>query len=58
MFLSGNSQIYGLLGDPVAHSLSPLMQNQTFQEHHIDAVYVPFHVLPENLPAAVKGFVL
>ncbi|MCD6188526.1 MAG: shikimate dehydrogenase [Desulfuromusa sp.] len=55
MSLSGNSQIYGLLGDPVAHSLSPLMQNQTFQAHHIDAVYVPFHVLADNLPAAVNG---
>jgi len=55
MSLSGKSQIYGLLGDPVAHSLSPMMQNQTFQAHHIDAVYVPFHVRPENLSAAVNG---
>ncbi|MCK5825488.1 MAG: shikimate dehydrogenase, partial [Desulfuromusa sp.] len=55
MSLSGNSQIYGLLGDPVAHSLSPLMQNQTFQKHHIDAVYVPFHVTPKDLPAAMSG---
>ena len=53
--LSGKSQIYGILGDPVAHSLSPLMQNHAFQAHHIDAVYVPFHVLPEKLPAAVRG---
>lgn len=55
MSLSGKSQIYGLLGDPVTHSLSPLMQNHAFQAHHIDAVYVPFHVSPDNLPAAVGG---
>ena len=55
MSLSGNSQIYGLLGDPVAHSLSPMMQNQTFQAHHIDAVYVPFHVRSDKLSAAVNG---
>ena len=53
--LSGKSKVYGILGDPVAHSLSPLMQNQAFQEQQIDAVYVPFHVLADNLPAAVKG---
>lgn len=55
MSLSGKSQIYGLLGDPVAHSLSPLMHNHAFQAHHLDAVYVPFHVLPNDLPAAVRG---
>ncbi|MDA3901852.1 MAG: shikimate dehydrogenase [Desulfuromusa sp.] len=55
MSLSGKSQIYGLLGDPVAHSLSPLMQNHAFQTHHIDAVYVPFHVLSNHLQAAVSG---
>ncbi len=53
--LSGKSKVYGILGDPVAHSLSPLMQNRAFLEHHIDAVYVPFHVLPDNLPAAIGG---
>ena len=55
MTLSGKSRIYGLLGDPVAHSLSPLMQNQAFLEYQIDAVYVPYHVSPDNLPAAVEG---
>ena len=55
MLVSGKSRVYGLLGDPVAHSLSPLMQNRAFSEHHIDAVYVPFHVLPDDLPTAVKG---
>lgn len=53
--LSGKSKVYGILGDPVAHSLSPLMQNHAFQMQNIDAVYVPFHVLPDQLPAAVTG---
>ncbi len=55
MILSGTSRVYGLLGDPVAHSLSPLMQNRAFQAHHIDAVYLPFHVFPDDLPVAVNG---
>ncbi|MEA3545345.1 MAG: shikimate dehydrogenase [Thermodesulfobacteriota bacterium] len=55
MSISGQSRIYGLLGDPVAHSLSPTMQNHAFHVHGIDAVYVPFHVFPNDLSAAVEG---
>lgn len=55
MFLSGKSRIYGLLGDPVAHSLSPLMHNRAFLDYNIDAVYVPFHVSPRELSTAVAG---
>ncbi|MCK5913560.1 MAG: shikimate dehydrogenase [Desulfuromusa sp.] len=55
MILSGKSRVYGLMGDPVAHSLSPLMHNQAFLKNHIDAVYVPFLVFPDDLSAAVAG---
>ena len=55
MSISGKSRIYGLLGDPVSHSLSPLMHNTAFNQHNIDAVYVPFHVYPRELSAAVDG---
>lgn len=37
-----DTAIYGVLGDPVAHSLSPVIHNAAFQHHGIDAVYVPF----------------
>jgi len=53
--LSGKSKVYGILGDPVAHSLSPLMQNHAFRARDIDAAYLPFHVLPDQLSAAVMG---
>ncbi len=53
--LSGGSKVYGILGDPVAHSLSPLMQNRAFLEYGIDATYVPFHVCSNDLPSAVVG---
>lgn len=55
MSISGKSRVYGLLGDPVSHTLSPLIHNRAFQEYGIDAVYVPFHVLPNGLSAAVSG---
>lgn len=53
--LSGKTRILGIFGDPVGHSLSPVMQNAALQAAGIDAVYVPFHVLPEQLPAAVAA---
>ncbi|WP_305042013.1 shikimate dehydrogenase [Geoalkalibacter sp.] len=53
--ISGSTRILGIFGDPVAHSLSPLMQNAALREAGIDAVYVPFHVRPEQLPGAVAG---
>lgn len=55
MSLSGKSLVYGILGDPIAHSLSPLMQNYALQQQGIDAVYVPFLVRPSALPSAVEG---
>ena len=55
MSLSGSTRVFGLLGDPVDHSLSPFMQNRAFQKYRIDAVYVPFHVVPAALPDAVAG---
>lgn len=55
MPLTGKSRVYGIFGDPVAHSLSPLMQNQAFQSLAIDAIYVPFHVTSQSLPQAIEG---
>ncbi len=55
MPLTGKSRVYGILGDPVAHSLSPLMQNQAFRALAIDAIYVPFHVTSKQLPQAIEG---
>lgn len=43
------------MGDPVEHSLSPTMHNAAFKHLQMDYVYVPFHVLKENLQNAVEG---
>lgn len=55
MPITGTTRIVGIFGDPVAHSLSPRMQNAALAAAGIDAVYVPFHVLPDQLPAAVQA---
>ncbi len=51
--IDGHTKIYGLLGRPVAHSLSPAMHNAAFRELGLNAVYVAFHVT--DLAGAVAG---
>jgi shikimate dehydrogenase len=55
MPITGSTRIVGIFGDPVAHSLSPLMQNAALRLAGIDAVYVPFHVTPARLPGALAA---
>lgn len=42
--LSRVTRVYGVIGNPIGHSLSPLMQNAVFQARRMDAVYLPFLV--------------
>jgi 3-dehydroquinate dehydratase/shikimate dehydrogenase len=42
--LNRRTRVYGVIGDPVAHSLSPLLHNTGFIERRLDAVYLPFRV--------------
>jgi shikimate dehydrogenase len=55
MQLSGNADVIGIFGDPVAHSLSPRMQNAAIQASGLDAVYVPFHVTAAQLCDAIAA---
>lgn len=47
---------FAVIGDPIEHSKSPAMHNAWFEEMAIDAAYIPVHVTPENLEAAIAGF--
>ncbi|HXE64295.1 MAG TPA: shikimate dehydrogenase [Bryobacteraceae bacterium] len=43
------AKIYGVIADPVGHSVSPQVHNRAFQSKRIDAVYVPLLVNPNQL---------
>ena len=51
--IEGTTRVFALLGDPVAHSLSPAMHNAAFHVLGLDAVYVPLRCAPEDLPALI-----
>ena len=42
-------KVFGVMGDPVEHSLSPAMHNAAFRELGMDCAYHPFRVTPEKL---------
>jgi 3-dehydroquinate dehydratase/shikimate dehydrogenase len=42
--LNRQTQVFGVIGDPIAHSLSPLLHNTAFIARKINAVYLPFLV--------------
>jgi 3-dehydroquinate dehydratase/shikimate dehydrogenase len=42
--LNRRTRVYGVIGDPVGHSLSPQMQNAAFHARGMNAVYLPFLV--------------
>ena len=56
MQITGKTKIVGVIGDPVEHSHSPQMHNAAFVELGLNYVYVPFHIQPDALPAAIEGF--
>lgn len=53
--INGKTEILGIIGHPVGHSLSPAMHNAALAALGLNYAYVPFDVHPEKLPAAVAG---
>lgn len=55
MTITGKTKLAGIIGWPISHSLSPVMQNAAFAASGLDWAYVPFAVPPERLGEAVAG---
>jgi 3-dehydroquinate dehydratase/shikimate dehydrogenase len=47
--ISRDARIFGVIADPVRHSISPVVHNRAFQARRIDAVYLPWLVGPTQL---------
>jgi shikimate dehydrogenase len=54
-YLSGRTRLAGLMGWPVAHSLSPRLHGHWLHRYGIDGAYVPLAVPPESLEQALRA---
>jgi len=52
---SGKTKVCGVIGDPIEHTMSPVMHNAAFQDMGIDYVYLPFRVKKEEVGRAIEG---
>ncbi len=53
--INGKTRTCGIIGNPVEHTMSPVIHNTLSQIMGINMAYVPFHVKDGQLEAAVKG---
>ena len=53
--ISGKTRICGVIGDPIEHTMSPVMHNAAFNQLDLDYIYVAFRVRKEELGKAVQG---
>jgi shikimate dehydrogenase len=54
--ITGKTKLLGVIGDPVEHSLSPVMHNDAIAHLGVDYVYLPFPVKGKDLEKAIAGF--
>src|SRR2546428_10672293 len=55
--MDAQTTLVGVIGDPVAHSLSPRMHNAAFDALEMNWRYVAFRVAPAGLGQALRGLV-
>ncbi len=53
--ITGKTNVVGIIGNPIEHSLSPLMHNAAFKQLDLDYIYVPFLVAENALKNAING---
>ncbi|MDB9519964.1 shikimate dehydrogenase [Roseofilum reptotaenium CS-1145] len=54
--IQGTTRLLGIIGDPIKHSRSPVMQNAALSHLGADYVYVPFPVTQDQLEVVLEGF--
>lgn len=54
--IAGTTKLLGVIGDPIEHSLSPVMHNAAIDRLGLDYVYLPFPVKSADLEKAIAGF--
>ena len=55
MAISSKTRVYGVIGDPIEHSLSPVIHNAAFAALGLESVFLAFRVKPAEVGNAVSG---
>jgi len=53
--ITGKTRVCGVIGEPIEHTLSPLMHNAAFETLRLDYVFLAFRVKPAQVESAVNG---
>lgn len=54
--ITGKTKLLGIIGNPVKHSLSPVIHNAAISHLGVDYIYVPFPIKSKDLTPAIAGF--
>lgn len=54
--INADTKIYGLIGDPVGHSYSPLLHNAVYRINSMNALYLPFRIPRGELQPTLKAY--
>jgi len=54
--INSKTKVYGVIGDPIAHTLGPLIHNAAFKSEKINSVYLPFRVGADQLQDTLDSF--
>ncbi len=54
--ITGTTKLLGVIGDPIEHSLSPVMHNAAIASLGLDYIYLPLPIKPADLQVAIAGF--
>ena len=53
--ISAKTKLFCVIGDPIEHSMSPMMHNTVFKKMGLDCVYTAFRIKKQDLSDAIKG---
>ncbi len=56
MIITGATKVLALIGDPVGHSLSPIMHNGWIEDHGLDAIYVALPLKSDSAENEIRAF--
>jgi shikimate dehydrogenase len=54
--ITGKTKLLGVIGDPIEHSLSPVMHNAAIAQMGVDYIYLPFPIKTADLGVAIAAF--